>query len=130
VGFLQGGELAHQRVVLGVGDLRIIQLVVPAVVVLDLLAELLDAGLGGQLDVLFAVLAAFLAGVTFFVAALVVAFLAGVRVAGGRTGTWADSGGVVRGRRAVMAASTVARLASRAASSSAAGADSWRIARL
>ncbi len=35
---LEGNELAHQRVVLDVGDLRIVEHVVPVVVVLELLA--------------------------------------------------------------------------------------------
>jgi hypothetical protein len=43
---LQPPKLPHELVVLGVGDLRLVQDVVAVVVMVDLLAKLLDAALG------------------------------------------------------------------------------------
>ena len=52
MGLLEGAQLAHEGVVLGVGDLGFVELVVADVVVLDLLTQLGDAcsGVHGDPD--------------------------------------------------------------------------------
>src|SRR3954469_9322149 len=49
MGLLDGAQLADQRVVLGVGDLGVVELVIAEVVVLDLLAQVgrADRGIAG-----------------------------------------------------------------------------------
>src|SRR5687768_8046133 len=125
---LDGGQLADEGVVGGVGDLGVVQLVVADVVVLDLGSELLGPadrvlGLGRAHAFLVVRRAGALRAGVLRAGVLAAALAAGV------ARSTALGTGRAEPTRAVMAASTVARLASRAASTSAAGADSWRMAR-